>query len=76
MALFSLMTLECRVRVRGLHTPTGLTVSLSTVLNSGTVVTLPQTLYHQGGRWPPRYIIHYPFSKILKFLKFLKFLIF
>ena len=55
--LFSEMTLEWRVRMRGFLTPTGLTVSLSTVLNSGTVVTLPQTRYHQGGRWPLRYSI-------------------
>ena len=75
MALFSLMTLECRVRVRGLHTPTGLTVSLSTVLNSGTVVTLPQTLYQVAAQ------VHHPLSvfkifeifEIFDFLKFLNF---
>ena len=62
-SLFSLMTLEWMDQMRGFLTPTGLTVSLSTVLNSGTVVTLAQTLNHQGGNWPFRYSIPYSPSR-------------
>ena len=43
-ALFSLITILWRVRMRGVMMPTGRSVILSLVLNRGTVVTLPQTL--------------------------------
>ena len=64
-ALLSRITREWSVRIRGFLTPTGLNVTLSTVLYKGTVVTVPQIRYHQGGNLPQRYIMQNSSSKAM-----------